>query len=223
MKLKYDMHGSEPMTWLGMSKKSFGEICSMSNVKPEWKDWEFVIKEPIYQDNIFKPINMYVHHFGILPDIEELPENKLLLKYYNYSDIYLYNKKYIFYATEKSWLRQFYPGSKIDKDIPDNLISFRPYKFFLPWIVDSEIKYTVPSNTYNEAIYIPEQEGRFSTSIQNNVKDAVFINFYFKDFLNNNAYCIIKRGTHIFSIIIEASNLKDRIIDERNKIYSDRK
>lgn len=223
MKLKYNMHGAEPMAWLGMSDKSFGEICSMSNVKPEWKDWEFIAREPIYKNNIFKPINMYVHHFGILPNIEELPENKLLLKYYNYSDIYIYNKRYIFYATEKSWLRQFYPVSKINKDIPEGLIGFRPFKFFLPWIIDTEITYVASQGDYNEAIYIPEQSGSFTTSIHNNVKDAVFINFYFKDFLNNNGYCIIKRGTHIFSITIQDSNLKDRIISEHNKIYSNRK
>lgn len=222
MKLKYEMHGSESMTWLGMSEKSFGEICNMSNVKPEWKDWEFVVRQPIYQNNIFTPINMYTHHFGIIPDIEELSDNRLLLKYYNYSDIYLYNKGYIFYVTEKSWLRQFYPVLKIKKDIPEGLIGFRPFKFFVPWIIDSDIEYQTVPGYYADAIYVPEQSGFFTTSIDKKVKNAVFINFYFKDFLNNNGYCIIKRGTNIFSIIIEASNLKDRIMGEYNKIYSHR-
>jgi hypothetical protein len=222
MTVTYGIHGSESVHWLGMSDKSFDEICRISNIKPEWKNWEFVIEQNIYKNTILKPLNMYCHHFGLLPEIKKNDENSIIIKYFNYSDIYIYHKKYIYYATEKSWMRQFYPISKIDNSVPDNLIKSRPFKFFIPWILDGNFDYNVIDGYYEDKIFIPKQSGSFEKNNNQMVKEANFINFYFKDFLKNNGYCIIERGTNIFSIIVYTKDLTDRIVDEYNKIYSNR-
>lgn len=219
MTVKYDFHGSESMHWMGMAGKSFDEICSISNIKPEWKNWEYVKKNPFYYNKIIKPLNMYCDHFGIFPGLKE-DGDKLILNYFNYADIYIYNKGYIFYVTEKSWMRQFYPVLEINQSIPDNLIKNRPFKFFIPFVIDKDIEYEVIEGYYDNCIYVPKQYGIFKKDNNDKIKEANFINFYFKDFLNNNGYYIIKRGTNIFSIIIDDKDLKDRILDEYNKVYS---
>lgn len=219
----YGFHGSESNHWLGMSNKSFDEICRISNVKPEWKDWEFVINQNEYKNTILRPLNMYCHHFGVLPEIKKNNDSSIIIKYFNYSDIYIYHKKYIYYATEKSWMRQFYPLSEIDKNIPDDLIQSRPFKFFIPWVLDDNFNYDVIDGYYDDKIFVPKQSGFFSKNYNNKIKEANFVNFYFKDFIKNNGCCIIRRGTNIFSIIVHTKNLTDRIIGEYNNIYPSRK
>jgi hypothetical protein len=227
----------ESESWSLMSEMTFEQISNYSNLFPKWKLWKYVENNPTYINKIIKPVNMYAHHFSSPPEIIKKSKNKLIMRYYSYADILIqiadpllgnqgiFKSKPInnlFYATDKCWLRQFYP-SQNEYDILDkNAISNRIFKLYIPWFLDLDIKYSIKSNIEYPSIKIIEKED-FFTKTTNNViiKEANFVDFYFTNFKNHmqdNICGLIKKGTYLFDIEIESDKKTiKKIIKEYEK------
>jgi hypothetical protein len=211
----YKDYGGESESWLKMNTTSFPDIVKQLNLIEEWKYWSDVKKNQEYLNKTLVPINMYSAHFSKRPKIGMSKNNTLLLDYYTYSDIFLYIRNDTFYAVEKAWQRQFYPSIETDSDHNEEIFS-RKFRFYLPWIINENVKYDVISNSF-ENFFIKEGSGFFKkTSDFDKYKDTDFIDFYFKNTIGNNGYKIIKSDSYMFTLEIKDLDVIDRIINEYN-------
>lgn len=227
----------ESESWSLMSEMNFEQISNFSNLFPKWKFWRYVKDNPVYKNKIIKPVNMYVHHFSNPPKIIQTSKNTLTIKYYNYADILIQiadpllgNKgifkskpiNSLFYATDKCWLRQFYPSQNEYNVLDDNAISNRIFKMYIPWFLDIDIKYLVKSNSKDPSIKVIEKEDFFTKTNENVIiKEANFVDFYFtnsKSHMEDSICGLIKKGTYLFDLEIEADKKTiKKIIKEYEK------
>jgi hypothetical protein len=202
---------------------NFEQIVNFSNLLPKWKNWSYVKNNKPYKKSILKPVNMYVANFSEPPEVVKISETKVYLRYRNYADILvqiadpMMGHKGIFksnpisrllYATDKCWLRQFYPSSNIYNINKKNPMSDRVFKMFIPWFLDMDIKYTIETNLENSSIVVIKKEDYFTKTNENVIiKEANFVDFYFtkSDMHMEDSICgLIKRGSYLFDIQIEA-------------------
>jgi hypothetical protein len=213
----------EAESWSLMSKMTFEQICNTSNLFPKWKEWEYVKSDPAYKQSILKPVNMYAHHFSNPPEIIKNSKNSLTIRYYSYGDILIqiadpllghrgvFKSNPInsfFYATDKCWLRQFYPSENQYNIIDENAISKRIFKIYIPWFLDMDIQYLIKCNIENPSLKIIEKKDSFTKTDENVIiKEANFVDFYFtnsKNHMEDNICGLIKRGSYLFDIEIYA-------------------
>jgi len=227
----------ESESWSQMSLMNFEQICNFSNLFPKWKEWKYVENHNEYKNSILKPVNMYAHHFSNPPKIIKNSKTSLTIIYYTYADILIqiadpelghrgiFKSKPInnlFYATDKCWLRQFYPSQNEYNIIDENAISDRIFKAYIPWFLDMDIEYYVKSNINNPSIKIIEKKDFFTkTNKDVIIKEANFVDFYFTNSANHmeSSICgLIKKGTYLFEIQINSDkkNIK-KIIKEYEK------
>jgi hypothetical protein len=227
----------ESESWGLMSNMSFEQIVNFSNLLPKWKNWSYVKNNKAYKKAILKPVNMYVANFSEPPEVIKISDTQIYLRYSNYGDILIQiadpmmGHKGIFksnpinsllYATDKCWLRQFYPSSNVYNIDKINPMSDRVFKMFIPWFLDMDIKYTVKTNSENSSIVAIEKEDYFTKTNENVIiKEANFVDFYFttSDKHMEDSICgLIKKGSYLFDIQIESDKKTiKRIIGEYEK------
>ena len=221
----------EADSWAQMGQMTFPEIVKFSNMFPEWAEWKYV--QDIYKDKILKPVNLYVHHFGIKPEIIRLSKTSILIKYYTYADILIQipdpplghvgifesrPMNDIFYSTDKCWQRQFYPLNFSENINQNYIMSNRKFKFYIPWVLDLNLNYFIKNGSNETSFLVEEGAGAFTKSNENDIiKNTGFVNFYFK-WLDKNMLTdtcgVIERGSHMFDLIInEETNIIDTICD----------
>lgn len=187
-------------SWLAMKTSSFSQIINLSSLPGEWVKWKDV--SDLYKKNILKPINMYVHHFGVLPEIIILTKKEIVIRQYSYSDIYILEHDNNTYCVEKAWLRQFYPSEhNINAAVP--LLSKDSFRIFMPWILDEDIDYKIKS--YSSSFYFEEFNGKFTKGCVDAIKNTQLLDFYFlknNEMLVEDNCTIIPRGTYMYDIHI---------------------
>jgi hypothetical protein len=209
----------ESSAWNEMSSMSFEEIMRYSNMFTKWSLWEEVNKE--YGNSILKPINMYVHHFGIKPEIKKISENKITLIYKNYSDILIQIVdppmgekgifkpnpiRTLFYATDKCWQRQFYPSLNTYNINTESFMSDRVFKFYIPWVLDIDVDYKIKQTENGNSVSIIENTDKFVKNINKPINEANYVDFYFTNFKDNmvTQTCgVIERGSNLYEIEVE--------------------
>jgi hypothetical protein len=213
----------ESESWSQMSLMNFATISHFSNLFPKWKEWKYVKDNLYYKKSILKPVNMYVHNFSEPPEIIQNSKTTLTIRYRTYADILIqiadpelghkgvFKSRPInslFYATDKCWLRQFYPSQNEYNIVDENAISNRIFKAYVPWFLDMDIEYYVKCNKENPSIKAIEKKDFFTKTEENVIiKEANFVDFYFtnsKIHMENSVCGLIKKGTHLFDIYIDA-------------------
>lgn len=213
----------ESDSWTLMSNMNFEQIVNFSNLFPKWREWRYVKNNSLYKKSLIKPVNMYVENFSEPPEIIKISKTKIYLRYSNYADILVQIAdppmghkgifksnpiNSLFYATDKCWLRQFYPSTNTYEVDKDKAISDRIFKMYIPWFVDMDIKYTIKTNKEDSSIIVIEKEDCFTKTDENVIiKEATFVDFYFTKSDNHmqDSICgLIKRGSYLFDIQIEA-------------------
>lgn len=213
----------ESESWGMMSNMSFEQIVNFSSLFPKWKEWKYVSGNKLYKKSILKPVNMYASNFSEPPEMIKISDTEIYLRYSNYADILiqtadpLMGHKGIFksnpinsllYATDKCWLRQFYPSPNVYNIDKKNPMSDRVFKMYIPWFIDMDIKYTIKTNKENASIVVIEKEDYFTKTNENVIiKEANFVDFYFTRsdmHMQDNICGLIKRGSYLFDIQIEA-------------------
>ena len=196
-------------SWLDMQNCNFIEIANRSLLPKKWKDWSLVSDK--YNNSILKPINMYSDLFGIKPKLESIDGNKVTLSQYTHADIYLlinYDKS--LYAIDKPHQRQFYMSSNNYTIDDKDLLSNQCFRFYLPWIIDYNLKANIFSNKKESFLIIPKEiEFTFQEDI-NGQRDTDFIDFYFTSHSSHmieDDCGIIERGTYMYSISFIADDL----------------
>lgn len=213
----------ESESWGMMSNMSFEQIVNFSSLFPKWKEWKYVSGSKLYKKSILKPVNMYASNFSEPPEMIKISDTEIYFRYSNYADILiqiadpLMGHKGIFksnpinsllYATDKCWLRQFYPSPNVYNIDKKNPMSDRIFKMYIPWFIDMDIKYTIKTNKENASIVVIQKEDYFTKTNENVIiKEANFVDFYFtrSDMHMQDSICgLIKRGSYLFDIQIEA-------------------
>jgi hypothetical protein len=101
------------------------------------------------------------------------------------------------YALDKTWQRQFYPSSK--KYTRDDCF-IATYKFYVPWVIDSDIKATV-SSVDDSPFSVENQEINFNSLDGLTLVDTNFVDFKIKiegSHMVNSKYGIIDIGTPMY-------------------------
>ena len=113
-----------------------------------------------------------------------------------------------FYATDKCWLRQFYPSENQYNIVDQSAISKRIFKIYIPWFLDMDLDYSIKCNIENPSLKIIEKTDSFTKTNENVIiKEANFVDFYFtnsKNHMEDNICGVIKRGTYLFDIEINS-------------------
>lgn len=187
-------------SWLEMKNKSFRQIIDASCLPGEWIKWKDVA--PLYSKKILKPVNMYVHHFGTLPEIVTCTKKEIVIRQYSYSDIYVVNYEKQVYCADKPWLRQFYPSSnKFTILLPPLTNDF--FKTFMPWVIDEDIDYLIKS--HSDSFCFKDFSGKFIKGSVEEIKNTELLDFYFlknDETLVEDGCTIIPRGTYMYDIHI---------------------
>jgi hypothetical protein len=187
-------------SWLQMKNRLFSEIISLSSLPGEWVKWKDV--DNMYARSLLKPINMYVHHFGVKPEIISLTKKEIVIRQYSYSDIYIVNYKNKVYCVDKPWLRQFYP-SEYEEQNKDMFLVKDSFRAFMPWIIDEDMDYFIKSDS--NSFYFKYFSGKFTKGTTQEIKNSDLLDFYFlknEEHLVENGCTIIPRGTYMYDIYI---------------------
>jgi len=227
----------ESDSWSLMSNMNFEQIVNFSNVFKKWKEWSYVKNSPLYKKSILKPVNMYVSHFSDQPEVIRISNTSVYLRYHSYADILIQIAdppmghkgifksnpiNSLFYATDKCWLRQFYPSSNEYDINKKNAISDRIFKMYIPWFLDMDIEYSVKTNKENSSIIVIEKEDYFTKTSDNVIiKEANFVDFYFtksENHMQNSVCGLIKKDSYLFDIEIKSDKKTiKKIIKEYEK------
>lgn len=213
----------EADSWGMMSNMNFEQIVNFSSIFPKWKEWKYVVNNSLYKKSILKPVNMYASNFSEPPEIIKVSNTKIYLRYSSYADILIQIAdppmghkgifksnpiNSLFYATDKCWLRQFYPSPNTYEVNESKSISDRIFKMYIPWFLDMDIKYTIKTNKEDSSVIVIEKEDCFTKTNKNVIiKEANFVDFYFTKsdlHMEDNICGLIKRGSYLFDIQIEA-------------------
>ncbi len=213
----------ESDSWGLMSNMDFEQIVNFSNLFPKWKDWVYVKNNSLYKNSILKPVNMYAANFSEPPELVKISSTEVCLRYSSYADILIQIAdppmghkgifksnpiSSLFYATDKCWLRQFYPSLNTYEIDKNKAVSDRIFKMYIPWFLDMDIKYKIKTNHAEPSVIVIEKEDCFTKTDENVIiKQANFVDFYFtkSDTHMQDHICgLIKRGSYLFDIHIEA-------------------
>ena len=123
--------------WYKSFDESFLFINERSNIKPEWLNYDEVLKTE-HKDSIIKPINKYMYKLCPPPKLISIDNNIVTLCQENFAEIFLLKKinSKNLRATEKIHMRQFYLSKIIKASDPD---SFDPvFRWAMPWFIDED-------------------------------------------------------------------------------------
>jgi hypothetical protein len=207
-----NIRGSE--YWVNSGSLSFTRIIQDSKVPPKWID-SATLDDLGYKDKILRPINPYVHHFGIKPELEILRDGCIILKQKTHAEIWIEMLGRQIYLLDKCWQRQFYPSVASSRLVLDRHVN-AIFKFYTPWIIDADIKVDVFS--YEDSPFtILTDSLRFSQVDKNqHLLDSSWVNFAVK---SDSKYIIdeeniIPKDTYMYGIMITDKEVSDRIIKE---------
>jgi hypothetical protein len=195
-------------SWIEMKSFSFQDIVQKSLIPRQWGEFPYVLND--YKKDIIKPVNMYAGLFGSAPKLKDIKNNIITLEQYTHSDIYLLkeiNKS--LYALDKAHQRQFYLSENAYVIKQENFISDECYRFYIPWVIDFDVKCNIRSNNLkSNSFHIIEKEINFK-KINNEPQflNTEFIDFYFTDSKSHmiEEDCgIIEKGSYMYDIVFEA-------------------
>ena len=195
--IKNNIIGSD--FWINCEEMSFSEITRTSKIPERWRRFDMIDNK--YENYILKPINTYVSELYPRPEIVFLDKfsGKVTLRQKTHAEIWVSPSGDNLYALDKTWQRQFYPSGR--KYLKDSCF-IATYKFYVPWVVDSEILATVsgvPDSPFN----VEDQEIMFSNLNNQTLIDTNFVDFKIKiegSHIVNSKYGIIDIGTPMYDI-----------------------
>lgn len=205
-------------SWIEMKDLNFIDIVNKSLLPQNWKSWQDIIK--LYENDIIKPVNPYVHFFGNKIKLESIKDNIVTLSQYTHADIYvLINYDKTLYAVDKPHQRQFYLSSSLYDTSRFTPMSQQCFRFYMPWIIDENISANVFSKNNNSFIIMPKNINFYIQNKNDNQIDTPFIDFYFnlnkENMLEDNC-SIIEKDSYMYSISFFANDL---IIERIKKLY----
>ena len=164
--------------------------------------------------NIFRPINPYVHHFGIKPEMY-MEDEKLIIVQKTHAEIWVEERpRNLLYALDKCWQRQFYPADVSPNFEIENCFPV-VYKFYTQWLIDQDVEVNI-LEVSSSPFKILTNSIKFDT-IDQDIKllDSNWIEFMFKktnDFVKNG-YDVIEIGTPMYKIEVSDSSAIERILN----------
>ena len=193
--IKNNMVGSD--FWLNSEELSFSEITRESRIPDRWRRFDMI--DDRYKVLLLKPINTYVSELYPRPEIVFIDKisGRVTLRQKTHAEIWVSPSEENLYALDKTWQRQFYPSSK--KYTKDNCF-IATYKFYVPWVIDSDIKATV-SSVDNSPFSVENQEINFNSLDGLTLVDTNFVDFKIKiegNHMVNSKYGIIDIGTPMY-------------------------
>lgn len=193
--IKNNMVGSD--FWLNSEELSFSEITRESRIPDRWRRFDMI--DDRYKVLLLKPINTYVSELYPRPEIVFIDKisGRVTLRQKTHAEIWVSPSEENLYALDKTWQRQFYPSSK--KYTKDNCF-IATYKFYVPWVIDSDIKATV-SSVDNSPFSVENQEINFNSLDGLTLVDTNFVDFKIKiegSHMVNSKYGIIDIGTPMY-------------------------
>lgn len=205
--IKNNMVGSD--FWLNSEELSFSEITRESRIPDRWRRFDMI--DDRYKVLLLKPINTYVSELYPRPEIVFIDKisGRVTLRQKTHAEIWVSPSEENLYALDKTWQRQFYPSSK--KYTKDNCF-IATYKFYVPWVIDSDIKATV-SSVDNSPFSVENQEINFNSLDGLTLVDTNFVDFKIKiegSHMVNSKYGIIDIGTPMydFSFILNYKQME---------------
>jgi len=195
--IKNNIIGSD--FWLNSEELSFPEITKESRIPDRWRRFDMI--DDKYKVLFLKPINTYVSELYPRPEIVFLDKisGRVTLRQKTHAEIWVSPSEENLYALDKTWQRQFYPSSK--KYIKDECF-IATYKFYVPWVLDSDIKATV-SGVEGSPFSVEEQEINFNNLDNLTLVDTNFVDFKIKiegSHMANAKYGIIDIGTPMYDL-----------------------
>jgi|688.fasta_scaffold02115_8 hypothetical protein len=123
--------------WQKSFDKSFLFVNERSNVRPDWLNYNEVLKTE-YKNSIIKPINKYIYKLCPPPKLVSISNNVVTLCQENFAEIFLLKKtnSLSLIATEKIHVRQFYL-SKEEKEKKIGCFD-QVFNWAMPWFIDEE-------------------------------------------------------------------------------------
>lgn len=193
--IKNNMVGSD--FWLNSEELSFSEITRESRIPDRWRRFDMI--DDRYKVLLLKPINTYVSELYPRPEIVFIDKisGRVTLRQKTHAEIWVSPSEENLYALDKTWQRQFYPSS--NKYTKDNCF-IATYKFYVPWVIDSDIKATV-SSVDNSPFSVENQEINFNSLDGLTLVDTNFVDFKIKiegSHMVNSKYGIIDIGTPMY-------------------------
>jgi len=203
--IKNNMVGSD--FWLNSEELSFSEITRESRIPDRWRRFDMI--DDRYKVLLLKPINTYVSELYPRPEIVFIDKisGRVTLRQKTHAEIWVSPSEENLYALDKTWQRQFYPSS--NKYTKDNCF-IATYKFYVPWVIDSDIKATV-SSVDNSPFSVENQEINFNSLDGLTLVDTNFVDFKIKiegSHMVNSKYGIIDIGSPMFEIVLDVSDSK---------------
>jgi len=193
--IKNNMIGSD--FWLNSEELSFSEITRESRIPDRWRRFDMI--DDRYKVLLLKPINTYVSELYPRPEIVFMDKisGRVTLRQKTHAEIWVSPSEENLYALDKTWQRQFYPSS--NKYTRDNCF-IATYKFYVPWVIDSDIKATV-SSVDNSPFSVENQKINFNSLDGLTLVDTNFVDFKIKidgSHMANSKYGIIDIGTPMY-------------------------
>lgn len=183
--------------WINSEELSFSDITRESRVPEGWRRFDLISKK--YDNCILKPISNYVAELYPRPEIVFLDKfsGKVTLRQKTHAEIWVSPSEDDLYALDKTWQRQFYPSGK--KYLKDGCFT-ATYKFYVPWVIDSDISASVSGIT-DSAFSVEDQEIMFNSLTGHTLIDTNFIDFKINTegrHMVNSRYGIIDIGTSMY-------------------------
>jgi hypothetical protein len=199
--------------WINSEEKNFSQLVQESKMIQEFSD-SSILKKKNYEEKLIVPVNPYVEYFYPKPKLIET-ETGIILRQKTHAEIWVEYKNDSLYMLDKCWQRQFYPS----KNTYDNLNNQPLYRFYVPWTIESENSFEVKSvspvfNIYTKSITF------FKRNFNDNFINTPFIDFSIKKqgkHMKTEKYGIVDIGTDMYDIVIDNSNIAERIVEEYGK------
>lgn len=166
--------------------------------------------------NIFRPINPYVHHFGIKPEMY-MENEKLIIVQKTHAEIWVERRAFeAIYALDKCWQRQFYPSDLSPKELDDECLP-AIYKFYTQWILDEDVEVAISEVESSPFKIITNQIKFEKINKEEKLLDSSWVEFMFKktNDLVKNEYDIIEIGTPMYKIEVSDNKVIERILSEK--------
>ena len=205
--------------WVNCEHDSFSDITNKNFQLPHNWAHSTYIRKSKYSESILKPVNGYAMNFWKAPELTII-EDKAILRYKTHAEIWLEEMSFGLYALDKTWQRQFYP-SQLNQDTPEECFSAL-YKFYVPWIIDKDIKCQVlsvegsPFKIIKDTVSFNKLEDETIWSVDW-FHFAIKSNSNFIEQYHGETYGIIDVGSDICDVIIEDQDTIRELIKQYGK------
>lgn len=207
--------------WVNSENKTFKELVNGNEMLyKEWGQSLTVSKNEKYKNKILKPINGYAMNFWPKPSLS-ITNDDLVVSYNTHAEIWFEQKENGIYALDKTWQRQFYP-SQLKINSSNNCFN-AAYKFYIPWLIDKNIKCEIKEISKSPIKLINNFVKFNKLDLEQDIWNCDWIHFFIKSSgdhvktYNGKTYGILEVGTPICDIIIKDKDIIKELLKEHDE------